>query len=244
MVDNYEALMKELGLHKALMAIWEVIGKVNKYIDMMTPWVLAESDRERLASVMFHIIEALKIISALIWPFMPQSAEKIQEQLSLPKRGKEVNLNDVRSWGEQKPMGAVTRAPALFPRIDVKGKKKGPKESEGRKTENKMEKISLKEFQKVDLRVGTIKEVERITGSKKLLKLRVDIGEERTVVAGLSGYYAEEDLNGKQILLVANLEPVKLMGVESYGMVLATEDASGLHLLIPDSPAVPGSKAK
>ena len=94
------------------------------------------------------------------------------------------------------------------------------------------------------MRVGTVKAAEPVPKSKKLIKLTVDIGEERTVVAGVAGQYTEEDLVGKQVIIVANLEPVKLMGVESYGMVLATEDASGLHLLIPDSPAVPGSKAK
>ena len=104
--------------------------------------------------------------------------------------------------------------------------------------------ISFKEFQKMDLRVGTIKKAERIPGSKKLLKLTVDMGEERTVVAGLVGHYSEEDFVGKQVILVANLEPVKLMGVESYGMVLATEDGSGVHLLMPDAYTNPGSKVK
>ena len=104
--------------------------------------------------------------------------------------------------------------------------------------------ISLQEFQRVDLRVGTIKKAEAIPGSKKLVKLTVDIGEERTVVAGLVGHYLETDLWGKQVVLVANLEPVKLMGVESRGMILAAEDGSGVHLLIPDARKIPGSKVK
>jgi methionyl-tRNA synthetase len=104
--------------------------------------------------------------------------------------------------------------------------------------------ISLNEFQKLDLRVGTIQKAEAIPGSRKLLKLTVDVGEERTVVAGLLGHYKEEELTGKQVLLVANLEPVTLMGVESRGMVLASEDAAGVHLLVPDRPTLPGSKVK
>ncbi len=104
--------------------------------------------------------------------------------------------------------------------------------------------ISLQEFQQLELRVGYIKKAEAIPGSKKLIKLTVDMGEERTVVAGLLGHYKEEDLIEKQVILLANLEPVKLMGVESQGMVLAVEDESGVHLLTPDTTTTPGSKVK
>ena len=104
--------------------------------------------------------------------------------------------------------------------------------------------ISLKEFQALDIRIGTIKKVEGIPGSKKLLKLTVDIGEERTVVAGLAGIYGEADLVGKQAVVLANLEPVTLMGVESMGMLLAAEDKSGVHILAPDAETTPGSKVR
>jgi len=106
------------------------------------------------------------------------------------------------------------------------------------------EMISLKEFQAMDIRIGTIKTAETIAGSKKLLKLTVDIGEERTVVAGLAGIYAEADLIGKQVVLLANLEPVTLMGEESRGMLLAAEDKSGVHILVPDAETAPGSKVR
>jgi len=254
LIEKYDVLMKELIFHKALAAIWKVIGNVNKYIDTMAPWVLAKTDKERLSTVIFHIIETLKIISVLIWPFMPESAEKIQEQLGLSKKGSEFHLNDLQEWGKEGPVRPVTKAPALFPRIETKKQEKQTETAAHKKTPDKEKKekkqvpkedpplISFKEFQKMDLRIGTIKNAEAIPGSSKLLKLTVDIGEERTVVAGLSGHYAEADLAGKQILLVANLEPVKLMGVESHGMVLASEDPSGLHLLVPDTDMTPGSK--
>ena len=233
LIDKFESLMKGLDFHKALMAVWEVIGKVNKYIDTMAPWVLAKSDKERLSTVIFHIIETLKIISALIWPIMPETAEKIQDQLGLAKRGKDLPLEDLRVWAKERPVKTLTKAPALFPRIEAK-KQENPS----------VPFVSIKEFQKMDLRVGTIKKADAIPGSKKLLKLTVDIGEERIVVAGLVGHYAEKDLVGKQVALVANLEPVKLMGVESRGMVLAAEDESGLHLIIPDTQTAPGSKIR
>ena len=243
LIDRYEALMKELGLHKALMAVWEVIGRVNKYIDTMAPWVLAKSDRERLSTVMFHITETLKIIAALIWPFMPESAEKIQEQLGLARKGKDLPLEMVREWGKERPVRTMTTAPALFPRVEAKTEERPTKEITERKVPRKeVPLISFKEFQKMDLRVGTITKAEAIPGSKKLIKLKVDIGEERTVVAGLAGHYTEEGLTGKQVVLVVNLEPVTLMGIESRGMVIAAEDKSGLHLVVPDSAALTGSK--
>ena len=104
--------------------------------------------------------------------------------------------------------------------------------------------ISFQEFEKLDLRIGTVKSAEPIPGSKKLIKLTVDIGEERTVVAGLVGHYSEKELEGRQVVVVANLQPVKLMGVESRGMVLAAEDEAGVHLLIPDVNTIPGSIVK
>ena len=243
LIDKYETLMNGLGFHKALMAVWELIGRVNKYIDATAPWVLARSDTERLPTVMSYITETLKIISALIWPFMPESAEKIQGQLGLAKKGIDLPFETVREWGKVRPVRTMTKAPALFPRVETKEQERPTKEIKEREVPGKeVSSISFKEFKKLDLRVGTIKNAEAISGSKKLIKLKVDIGEERTVVAGLAGHYTEEGLIGKQVVLVLNLEPVKLMGIESRGMVLAAEDKSGLHLVVPDSAALPGSK--
>jgi methionyl-tRNA synthetase len=245
LIDTYEMFMKEQAFHKALRAIWEVVGKVNKYIDTMAPWVLAKSDRDRLSTVMFHIIETLRIISVLIWPFMPGSAEKIQDQLGLEKKGEALTLEDAREWGKEKRVKTIVKAPALFPRIEKKGAKgeiSTPPKKEAREEGESM--ISFKEFQKIDLRVGTVRKAEAIPGSKKLLKLTVDVGDERTVVAGLVGHYNEVELQGKQVLVLTNLEPVNLMGVESRGMVLAAEDGDNVRLLMPDGNMSPGSKVK
>ena len=255
LVDTYEKLIEQMALHKALMAIWEVIGQVNKYIDTMAPWVLAKSDTDRLSTVICHIFETLRIIAGLLWPFMPGSAEKIQDQLALSSQGKDVTLDDLKTWGRERPMRPITKAPPLFPRIEKRKTEKKSKPGATKKSTPPAEEgvtesakslplISYQDFQKLDLRVGTIIAAEAISGSKKLIKLTVDIGEERTVVAGLKGHYKEADLTGTQILLVANLEPAKLMGVESHGMLLAASDRSGLHLLIPDTETVPGSKVK
>ena len=168
---------------------------------------------------------------------MPEAAEKIQDLLGLPMAGKDLKLKDVREWGKVKPVRSMSMAPHLFPRIDVKKEEK-------KETKKMEELISFQEFQKLDLRVGIIKGAEAIPGSKKLIKLKVDVGDERTVVAGLVGHYQEKDLIEKQVVLLANLEPAKLMGVESQGMVLAVEDDSGVHLLTPDATTTPGSKVK
>ena len=262
LIDDYGASMAELGLHKAMMLTWEFMGKMNKYIVATEPWVLAKTDRPRVATVLFHLVESIKIVSALIWPVMPETAEKIQDLLGLAKRGRDLKLDDVKAWGREKPVRAIAKAPHLFQRIE--GQPSSPPASPrqgGRRTEDggqrtgeaaegaqrsKSEQVmvSFKEFQKLDLRIGTVKQAEAVPGSKKLLKLTVDIGETGTVVAGLAGVYAEADLIGKQVVVLANLEPVTLMGVESRGMLLAAEDGSGVHILMPDAQTAPGSKVR
>ncbi len=245
LIDTYQTLMQALEFHKALIAIWELVGKLNKYIDSMAPWVLAKSNRKRLSTVMFHILESLKIIAALLWPFVPESSEMILHFLGVSKVGRDLNLKDIKQWGREKSVVSISEVPHLFPRIEKGKRGKAIKQKRERKGAEKMkELISFQEFQRLDLRIGTIKEAEAIPDSKKLIKLIVDIGEERTVVAGIVGHYSEKDLPGKQVVLVANLEPAKLMGVESQGMVLAAEDESGVHLVIPDVSTTPGSEVK
>lgn len=275
-IGIYSSHMMELAFHKALMAVWEVIGKLNKYIDTMAPWVLAKSDRGRLSTVLYHISEALKIVSALIWPVMPGTAERIQETLGLPNRGISFTLEDAGKWGAKDTKIQMTMTPALFPRIE---KGKSPREKkkteirgkdfemetkdktsvtdkpkvDGKPGENITEKagpdlLSIKDFARADLRVGKVKDAEPVPGSKKLMRLIVDLGPEldgeRTIVAGILGAYEKEALLGRQVVVVANLEPAKLMGVESRGMVLAASDSDGLHLITPDTAAEPGSKVK
>ena len=245
LIDRYSDFMEELSPHRALVAVWEFMKRVNKYIVTTEPWLLAKSDGTRLAAVMNHLVESLKIISVLIWPVMPETAEKIQGLLALTKKGGDLGLQDIREWGRVKPSGVIAKAPHLFQRIGPESSKEGAgKKKMEKKKEEVVNRVSIRDFQKLDLRVGTIKSVERVAGSRKLLKILLDIGEERTVVAGLAGLYSEADLVGKQAVVVANLDPVSLMGVESNGMVLAAEDKGGVHLLAPDAPTHPGSKVR
>jgi len=243
LIDRYSDFMEELSPHRALVAVWEFMNRVNKYIVTTEPWILAKSDATRLATVMNHLVESLKIISVLIWPVMPETAEKIQDLLGLPRKGGDLRLQDFREWGRVKPSRTIAKAPHLFQRIGPESPKEGTAKTKvEKKKEDLANRVSIKDFQKLDLRVGTIRSVEPVAGSKKLLKILLDIGEERTIVAGLAGLYSEADLVGKQVVVVANLEPATLMGVESNGMVLAAEDKSGVHLLAPDALTRPGSK--
>jgi len=268
-VEEYKDMMKEFTFHKALIIVWELIGKANKYIDTMKPWSLATQNQERLNTVLNAVTEVIKIVSVLLWPFMPHTAEKIQHQLGLGIVGEKLPLNSVKKWGEMQRVRPLSKAAALFPRVehdreltppslgskkikeqDLKEDKKkgfssgmaGPKVGEKVKEEPGL--ISLEDFQQLDIRVGTIKEADTIPGSKKLLKLVVDIGEERTIVAGMAAYYQTNDLINKQVIVIANLVPVTLMGVESRGMILAAEDEKGVYLLIPDKESKPGSKIR
>jgi methionyl-tRNA synthetase len=235
-IEQYRVEMEGFVFHKALISVWELIGKINKYIDTMKPWMMAKSaDNARLGTVLNSISEGIKIVSVLLWPFMPQTGEKIQEQLGLEDRGLKLSLDTLKEWGKTRPAIPISMAPALFPRIKLE------KEQEVGEMSSI---VSLEEFQKLDLRVGTIKRAEAIIGSEKLLKLTVDIGEERTIVAGLATHYKIEDLPNKQVVVLSNLRPVKLMGIESQGMILAVDDERGVYLISPDGRSKPGSSIK
>jgi len=231
-IDDYKGMMKEFAFHKALITVWELIGRANKYVDTMKPWAMAKQRRERLGTVLNNIAELIKVVSVLLWPFMPQTAEKIQHQLGLGVVGLEVDLASLREWGGIRQVRPISKAPPLFPRV------KRQKEEEVKEEPHL---VSLEDFQELDLRVGIIKEAEPIPGSKKLLKLTVDIGEERSIVAGLANHYQPDELKDKQVIVLANLRPVRLMGVESRGMILAAEDERGVHILMPDKESKPGS---
>ncbi len=239
--QDAEPLIAELGFHKLLISTWELINLANKYIDGMAPWALAKDPQkaERLDTVLYQLLEVLRFVAVFISPFMPQTAEKIQSRMGVSDPDSQ-NLTSLKEWGGLKPGGQVRKGESLFPRIeeDLKREEKGKME-----TSNV---ITYEEFQKLDLRVAKVLAAENIKKSDKLLKLRVDIGEERTLVAGIARGYKPEDLVGKTIIIVANLQPTKLMGVESQGMLLAADGADGTGVVLAtfDKEAKIGSKVK
>lgn len=247
---NVENLMDSLRVSESLDEIWRLVRRANKYIDETMPWVLAKDDanKERLKGVLYNLTEAIRIISVLISSFMPDTSRKINEQFNF--EGKVVTWDSVLDFGNLERV-SVKRGELLFPRIDVEKKLEELEKLYGQKEEKKMlpikSEITIEDFDKIDLRVVKVLEAERIKGADKLLKLKVDLGgEERQIVSGIAKYYEPEKLVGKKVILVANLKPVKLRGVESFGMILAasTEDKEKLVLATVDDDIETGSQVK
>lgn len=235
-----EEYMDKLQFSNALIEIWKLVRRANKYIDETMPWVLAkdESKKERLGTVLYNLTEALRFIAVLISPFMPNTPKKIFEQL-----GVEENLTTWESlkFGLLKEGTKVKRGEIIFPRIDVK--KELVAIEEKAKEEKKIDYITIEDFAKIQLRVAEILEAERVEGSDKLIKMKLKVGEEiRQIVGGIGRHYAPEELVGKKIIIVYNLEPKKLMGIESQGMLLAASIEGKMSLLTVDRDIESGAK--
>lgn len=235
MLPEYRQNMKDFQFHKGLQAVWELVRFANKYIVVNEPWALAkdEGHKERLQTVMYNLAESLRLLALVIRPVMPDTALKMAGGLGLKKDDSIIsNMDAGGSWGLLKEGTELKEIAALFPRME---KKKGQEKQQKQKKQPKQDKkqksvkadqeglITFDQFQNVELRVAEIVAAEKIVKSDKLLKLTVKAPEERTIVAGIAEHYAPEDLIGQQVIIVANLKPVKLMGVESQGMVLAAK---------------------
>lgn len=264
-VAGYSDAMDHMELNQAIKDVWNLIGRANKYIDETAPWILAKdpAQAERLQAVMYNLAEALRIIAILIAPFVPVTAPKIYEQLGLGKPESFFMADAV--WGKLATGTKVQKGEPLFPRIEVTEagetviaatKKTAAKaiKAEAPKAEAKKEakpaaatadEITIDDFAKIDLRVATVVAAERVPKTDKLIKLQVKIGdEERTIVSGIAQHYEPENLIGKNVIVIANLKPAKLRGIESRGMVLAASDAEG-NLVLADAPGIAsGSKVK
>ena len=247
-IKKFETFMEAFEFHKALTAVWEFIGQMNKTIDVTAPWVLAKkkSSHKQLAVVIYHLLEGLRIISGLIYPVMPDTAKKMQQHLGLDPDDFFYHLNQLRTWKVIAPGTTLLKSIALFPRIEMEAAASdsaAPPQEEPAVLETKPE-ITLEEFSRIDLRVATVVHAEPIPKAKKLLKLEVDVGHRRTLVAGIAEKYTAEELIGKQVIIVANLKPAKLMGVVSNGMVVAAVDDSGPTLATLEKTVAPGTRLK
>lgn len=237
-VNTLEEHIKAFAFDAALETIWEFVRRINRYVQQTQVWTLARSaeTKPRMGTILYNSLEALRFISVLISPFVPDTAEKIQKQIGLSE------FDTVAVWGRL-PVGlTVSRGEPIFPRVDVK-KQKQPQRKETappkqKKTKETPSLISFADFQKLDLRVARILSAEPIEGADRLLKLQVDLGtEKRQLVAGIAEHYKPEALVGKQVIVVANLEPATIRGVESHGMILAgSGDAVVLATLDTEMP--------
>ena len=244
-IQDYQKAVEDLAFHKALMAIWEFINNINKYIDVTAPWELAkrESQHKQLQRVLYNVLEGLRVIAGLIYPIMPRAARVMQKHLGLPSADSLQTLEDLKVWGKTQPGTKLPKTITLFPRVEQV--KLGPKAMEALSLKEvstlAKPEISEKIFQKIDLRVATVLHAEPVPRSKKLMKLKVDVGEERTIVAGIADSYQPQELIGKHVVIVVNLKPAKLMGILSQGMVLTASDKAMCRLVTVDGPSEPGT---
>ncbi len=245
---DYEIFMESFEFQKAMTAVWEFIGQMNKTIDVTAPWVLAKkkSSHQQLAAVIYHLLEGLRIISGMIYPVMPDTAKKMQQHLGLDPDDSFYHLNRLRTWKAIAPGTTLLKSVALFPRIEVEeaASDAAAKPQEQPAVLEIKTEITLEEFSRIDLRVATVVHAEPIPKAKKLLKLEIDMGHKRTLVAGIAENYTAEELVGKQVIVVANLKPAKLMGVVSNGMLLAAVDDSGPTLATLEKTVAPGMPLK
>ena len=240
--SDVDSAMEAFAFQRALASIWELLGVLNRYIDAKQPWALAKDPAQRalLDEVLYALAQSLNGAAVLLTPFLPDAATKIRSAVS---RGADPTLEDAK-WGSVPPGSPVIRLAALFPRVDVKASD-GVKVEDAARAKASSPKIPIVEFAKVDLRVALVLSAEKVPKSKKLLKLSIEVGEEtRTLVAGIAEQYEPADLVGRKVVIVANLEPATLMGIESNGMVLAASHEGTVSLLTLDKDVPAGSKVK
>ena len=255
-VDDY---VDKTQLNNALAEIFKVVSRANKYIDETTPWVLAkdEANKPRLAAVLYNLLETIRIVSTLLSAFMPTTMSKIWEQIGAGEA--DVSYDNCATFGVLPQNVTVSKGEIIFPRIDVEkeieelnafiGSKKEEKKPAGEKTAKAkpegLAMIGIDDFMKVELRVAKIKACEPIKKAKKLLKLILDdgTGTDRTVASGIAKYYTPDELVGKSVIVVANLKPAVLCGVESNGMILAADDGENVKVIFVDG-AEPGSRVR
>ena len=240
-IAEFEIAMHSLALHKALIAIWAFINKMNKYIDVTAPWILAQqkSSQDQLKIVLYNLLQGLRVVSGLIYPVMPGKASEMQKHLGMDPEDRFYDFDTIKKWDSLLPGTKLPKMITLFPRIDVN--KISQKTNSGTKMLPVKPEITIEDLNKIDLRVATVIRAERVPKTDRLLKLHVNMGERRTIVAGISETYAPEEIVGKQVVLVANLKPAKLMGTLSQGMVLACIDQQQTAIVMPDKKVTPGA---
>ena len=249
-VKTFADDMNNMKISHAIKAVWAFISRANKYIDETAPWALAkdESKKQELANTMYNLVEALRIISGLIYPYMPTTAGKLWQQLNLPGTIEELRLADIEKWGGTPVNMHIDQAQQLFPRIEVEKVEQPVKEAKNKSEKQKSKKdkqkesqpegeISIDDFAKIQLRVAKVLEAEAVPKADKLLKLKIDLGDEqRELVSGIAKQYKPEELVGKNVIVVANLKAAKIRGVVSHGMVLAASAGDDLKLVTVDMP--------
>jgi len=251
--------LNNMQFNKALMSLWEFVSTLNKYIDETAPWGLAKDDAKkgRLGSVLYSVLDGIRAISLMVYPFMPETALKIRKQLGTEVNLEKDNLGELKELRILESGQKLGEAEQLFPRLDEKevlamiASLSAPKEEpkkEVKKEEPKKDGglIDFNQFLETSIVAGKILEAEKIKKSNKLLKMKVQVSDDdiRQIVAGISQSYEGEELVGKTVAVVANLKPAKLMNIESQGMVLAAFDGERHHVVELGDNIAPGTPIK
>lgn len=258
LVAKVDEFMDKTQINNALAEIFKVVSRANKYIDETAPWVLGkdESKKARLATVLYNLLETIRIVSTLLSNFMPTTMPKVWEQIGAAES--DITYENAGKFGVLPADVTVHRGEIIFPRIDVDkeieelnkiiGSNAKPEEKadDGFESAPIADEITIDDFAKVDLRVALVKDCEKVKKSKKLLCLQLDDGfGGRQVVSGIAAWYKPEDLIGKKVVIVANLKPVKLCGVESNGMICAADTPDGAaSVIFPDQDLPCGAKLR
>ncbi|OEH84329.1 methionine--tRNA ligase [Desulfuribacillus stibiiarsenatis] len=261
-----EKCMDRMQFSAALTAIWNLVGRTNKYIDETAPWVLAKDDanKARLGTVLYNLAESIRIVSVMIQPFMTKTPMKIWEQMGMVSQSHMLSWDTLSTWGTLQAGLKVQKGESIFPRLELQAEiqkiddstKEARQQAELNKaaqqaSEVKVEKpegiaeIGIEDFGKIDLRVAQVVAAEAVPKADKLLMVQLDLGyEKRQVVAGIAKFYKPEELLGMKIIMVANLKPVKLRGIDSEGMILAASAGEQLVLTTVSGDIPLGAKVK
>ncbi len=250
-ISDFEAAMENLQFHKALQAVWQLISRMNKYVDTMAPWEMAkdEAQKDRLGAVMINLLEGLRVVAGLISPVMPETSTAMMAHLGQGNDPADGLLSRLKNWGSILPRTRISKPVQLFPRIeaDKPGKidPKPEKKSSPAAPGAAKPEISIEDVFKLDLRVARVVAAQPVPKANKLLKLEVeDGGKRRTLVAGIARHYTPEQIIGKQVVIVANLKPATIMGVRSEGMLLAAISDKDGAVVTLDRPVPPGLSVK
>lgn len=241
-VQQLVSSVNEMRLDRGIAAIFAVVRHVNKYFESSAPWKLAKDGNEkRLNTVLYCSIEALRIISGLLYPVMPQKCCEIRKSLGIGVE-EGLDLSSLSEWGLLKSGTKISDPLSLFPRIDTKSPLTDDKVGQGVQVKSEEQGVvSIDEFAKIKLKTAKIISAEKVDGADKLLKLQIEIGtERRQIVAGIAKYYKPEELIGRIIVVVSNLKPAKIRGIESNGMLLAAKAGGELKLVTVDAQIASG----
>jgi methionyl-tRNA synthetase len=269
--SRYRTMMENMDINGTLKEIWQLIGRANKYIDETEPWKLAKDPAQaaRLNRVLLNLLEVLSMVSVLVEPFIPTTSSRIRGQLGLPLAVTADDLTALDAFGTVdaiRPGHRTGKPEPIFPRIEEKTEDEAAMEkvitetakpvaaattapspkAESAVAAEGVSEITIDDFAKLDLRTAIVKAAEKVEKTEKLLKLTVDLGtEQRTIVSGIAQFYTPEDMVGRTVILIANLKPAKIRGIESHGMLLAASNADKSALSLVTAPNLPaGCKVK